>query len=133
MITRFDPSGFIMEHYVDGDLLDMKEPTHHTKAAPDNLHVWGMLFQFVPDKKRPSANGVVGRARGAGDVLAMIGAGKGVHHSGPGLKGECQAAFVPAVLSLITLNDVTSRYGAGVGPCWEMAYATWNGGAFTAI
>lgn len=37
----FDPSGFIMEHYVDGDLLDMKEPTHHTKAAPDNLHVWG--------------------------------------------------------------------------------------------
>ncbi|KAK4224068.1 Glyoxalase/Bleomycin resistance protein/Dihydroxybiphenyl dioxygenase [Podospora fimiseda] len=37
----FDPSGFIMEHYVDGDLLDMKEPTHHNKAAPDNLHVWG--------------------------------------------------------------------------------------------
>jgi hypothetical protein len=38
---RFDPAGFILEHYVDGDLLDMKEPTHHTKAAPDNLHVWG--------------------------------------------------------------------------------------------
>lgn len=38
---RFDPSGFILEHYVDGDLLDMNEPTHHTKAAPDNLHVWG--------------------------------------------------------------------------------------------
>ncbi|KAK3318145.1 Glyoxalase/Bleomycin resistance protein/Dihydroxybiphenyl dioxygenase [Apodospora peruviana] len=37
----FDPSGFILEHYVDGDLLDMTEPTHHTKAAPDNLHVWG--------------------------------------------------------------------------------------------
>jgi hypothetical protein len=37
----FDPSGFILEHYVDGDLLDMNEPTHHTKAAPDNLHVWG--------------------------------------------------------------------------------------------
>ena len=30
-----------MEHYVDGDLLDMREPTHHTKQAPDNLHVWG--------------------------------------------------------------------------------------------
>jgi hypothetical protein len=38
---RFDPAGFIMEHYVDGDLLDMTEPTHHNKAAPDNLHVWG--------------------------------------------------------------------------------------------
>ncbi|KAK4199167.1 putative dioxygenase [Triangularia verruculosa] len=37
----FDPSGFILEHYVDGDLLDMNEPTHHNKAAPDNLHVWG--------------------------------------------------------------------------------------------
>ncbi|KAL1874931.1 hypothetical protein VTK73DRAFT_10357 [Phialemonium thermophilum] len=37
----FDPSGFIMEHYVDGDLLDMSEPTHHNPASPDNLHVWG--------------------------------------------------------------------------------------------
>ena len=40
---RFDPAKFILEHYVDGDLLDMREPTHHTKAAPDNLHVWGMF------------------------------------------------------------------------------------------
>jgi hypothetical protein len=30
-----------MEHYVDGDLLDMNEPTHHHKASLDNLHVWG--------------------------------------------------------------------------------------------
>lgn len=37
----FDPSGFILEHYVDGDLLDMNEPTHHTLAGPGNLHVWG--------------------------------------------------------------------------------------------
>ena len=40
-VSRFDPSGFIMEHYVDGDLLDMTEETHHTPASPDNLHVWG--------------------------------------------------------------------------------------------
>ena len=40
-VPRFDPAGFIMEHYVDGDLLDMREPTHRTKASPDNLHVWG--------------------------------------------------------------------------------------------
>lgn len=43
----FDPSGFILEHYVDGDLLDMREPTHNTKAAPDNLHVWGKLYGNV--------------------------------------------------------------------------------------
>ncbi|KAK3687891.1 Glyoxalase/Bleomycin resistance protein/Dihydroxybiphenyl dioxygenase [Podospora appendiculata] len=42
----FDPSKFILEHYVDGDLLDMNEPTHRTKAAPGNLHVWG---PEVPD------------------------------------------------------------------------------------
>jgi hypothetical protein len=38
---RFDPAGFILEHYVDGDLLDMSEPTHKNLASPDNLHVWG--------------------------------------------------------------------------------------------
>ncbi|KAK3389261.1 Glyoxalase/Bleomycin resistance protein/Dihydroxybiphenyl dioxygenase [Podospora didyma] len=37
----FDPSKFILEHYVDGDLLNMNEPTHHTKEGPGNLHVWG--------------------------------------------------------------------------------------------
>ncbi|KAK2000442.1 glyoxalase [Colletotrichum falcatum] len=40
----FDPSGFIMEHYVDGDLLDDTEETHHNPASPDNLHVWGKCF-----------------------------------------------------------------------------------------
>ena len=39
----FDPARFILEHYVDGDLLDQSEPTHHTKAGPDSLHVWGTL------------------------------------------------------------------------------------------
>ncbi|KAJ9161694.1 Glyoxalase/Bleomycin resistance protein/Dihydroxybiphenyl dioxygenase [Coniochaeta hoffmannii] len=37
----FDPAGFILEHYVDGDLLDMSEPIHKNPASPDNLHVWG--------------------------------------------------------------------------------------------
>lgn len=37
----FDPSRFVMEHYVDGDLLDDSEPTHRTLASPDSLHVWG--------------------------------------------------------------------------------------------
>lgn len=37
----FDPSGFIMEHYVDGDLLDDTSKTQRTEASPDNLHVWG--------------------------------------------------------------------------------------------
>ena len=43
--NRFDPSGFILEHYVDGDLLDMNEPSHHTKAGPGNLHVWGEYLE----------------------------------------------------------------------------------------
>lgn len=33
-----------MEHYVDGDLLDDTEETHHNPASPDNLHVWGKCF-----------------------------------------------------------------------------------------
>ncbi|KAJ4390929.1 hypothetical protein N0V93_004528 [Gnomoniopsis smithogilvyi] len=37
----FDPSRFVMEHYVDGDLLDANYPTQRTAASPDNLHVWG--------------------------------------------------------------------------------------------
>jgi len=48
--TRFDPSGFILEHYVDGDLLDMREPTHHNKAAPDNLHVWGKSLLAISSR-----------------------------------------------------------------------------------
>ncbi len=44
---RFDPAGFILEHYVDGDLLDMSEPIHKNPASPDNLHVWGESTYFV--------------------------------------------------------------------------------------
>lgn len=51
-MDRFDPSGFILEHYVDGDLLDMNEPTHHTKAGPGNLHVWGE-YTDSGDKSMP--------------------------------------------------------------------------------
>lgn len=44
---RFDPSRFILEHYVDGDLLDASEPTNDTLAEPDNLHVWGKSLSSV--------------------------------------------------------------------------------------
>ena len=37
----YDPSRFILEHYVDGDLLDQKYPTQRSRAGPDSLHVWG--------------------------------------------------------------------------------------------
>lgn len=37
----FDPSKFILEHYVDGDLLDNTYPTQRSKGSPDSLHVWG--------------------------------------------------------------------------------------------
>ena len=38
---RFDPSRFILEHYVDGDLVNEETPTSRHKAGPGNLHVWG--------------------------------------------------------------------------------------------
>lgn len=54
--SRFDSAGFILEHYVDGDLLDMNEPIHKNLAAPDNLHVWGKstsvpILHFVKSYK----------------------------------------------------------------------------------
>jgi hypothetical protein len=38
----FDTSGFILEHYVDGDLFNNETLTKRAKAHPGNLHVWGM-------------------------------------------------------------------------------------------
>ncbi|KAH6999321.1 oxidoreductase [Ilyonectria destructans] len=37
----FDTSRFILEHYVDGDLVNKDYPTNRVKASPDNLHIWG--------------------------------------------------------------------------------------------
>ncbi|KAK1762308.1 Glyoxalase/Bleomycin resistance protein/Dihydroxybiphenyl dioxygenase [Phialemonium atrogriseum] len=37
----FDPSRFILEHYVDGDLVNSSYPTNISKASPNNLHIWG--------------------------------------------------------------------------------------------
>lgn len=38
---RFDSSKFILEHYIDGDLVDETTPTSRNKAEAGNLHVWG--------------------------------------------------------------------------------------------
>ena len=43
ILDRFDPSRFIVEHYVDGDLVNDESPTNRSLASPDNLHVWGMF------------------------------------------------------------------------------------------
>jgi hypothetical protein len=40
----FDPSKFIVEHYVDGDLVNDETPLTRTKAGPNNLHVWGAIL-----------------------------------------------------------------------------------------
>lgn len=45
-MPRFDPSGFIVEHYVDGDLVDGTHPVNRSLASPDNLHVWGRFHSF---------------------------------------------------------------------------------------
>jgi len=48
----WDPSNFMMEHYVDGDLVDETTPIQSTKAAPDNLHVWGTFSPTPPSFAR---------------------------------------------------------------------------------
>ncbi|KAK3987198.1 Glyoxalase/Bleomycin resistance protein/Dihydroxybiphenyl dioxygenase [Cladorrhinum sp. PSN332] len=37
----YDRSGFILEHYVDGDLVDETTPISRSEAGPDSLHIWG--------------------------------------------------------------------------------------------
>ncbi|KAK5655500.1 hypothetical protein OQA88_5771 [Cercophora sp. LCS_1] len=37
----WDRSGFILEHYVDGDLVDETTPISRSEAGPDSLHIWG--------------------------------------------------------------------------------------------
>ncbi|PGH13188.1 hypothetical protein AJ80_06434 [Polytolypa hystricis UAMH7299] len=37
----YDPSRFVLEHYVDGDLVNDTYETQKSLASPDNLHVWG--------------------------------------------------------------------------------------------
>jgi hypothetical protein len=44
----FDQSRFILEHYVDGDLVNDETPINRTMAAPDNLHVWGECMPYCP-------------------------------------------------------------------------------------
>ncbi|KAL4982335.1 Glyoxalase/Bleomycin resistance protein/Dihydroxybiphenyl dioxygenase [Aspergillus falconensis] len=48
-LREFDPPQFILEHYVDGDMVDETYPVHCSRASPDNLHVWGeslVLFSY---------------------------------------------------------------------------------------
>ncbi|KAH6868865.1 oxidoreductase [Thelonectria olida] len=40
----FDPSRFILEHYVDGDLVNNKHPTNRSLASKDSLHIWGTSY-----------------------------------------------------------------------------------------
>jgi hypothetical protein len=47
----FDPSRNIIEHYVDGDLVNDKVETTRTQAGPGNLHVWGMFTSSPLSRK----------------------------------------------------------------------------------
>ena len=54
VLYRFDPSRFILEHYIDGDLVNDETPINRTEAGPDNLHVWGECLPIHRSKE--SAN-----------------------------------------------------------------------------
>ena len=41
MTCRFDTSRFIVEHYVDGDLVNSETPITREVASPDRMYVWG--------------------------------------------------------------------------------------------
>ena len=41
MSGRFDTSKFILEHYVDGDLVNCETPINRDVASPDGLYIWG--------------------------------------------------------------------------------------------
>lgn len=41
-----DPSGFLVEHFTDGDLFNRGSPTNYHQAAPETLYQWGPR---VPD------------------------------------------------------------------------------------
>lgn len=44
---RFDTSRFIVEHYVDGDLVNDTNLTGRELASPSNLHVWGKWYSCL--------------------------------------------------------------------------------------
>ena len=44
---RFDPSKFILEHYVDGDLVNCETPITKNAASPDGLHIWGKFVSIA--------------------------------------------------------------------------------------
>jgi hypothetical protein len=43
----FDTSDFILEHYVDGDLVNCTSETKISQASPDGLHVWGKFRESL--------------------------------------------------------------------------------------
>ena len=49
----YDPGRFIMEHYVDGDLLDDTEETHVSVASPNTLYIWGKSWGTPSVELRP--------------------------------------------------------------------------------
>lgn len=38
---RFDPNGFVVEHYVDGDLVNCNSPVGLEPAIPSVISSWG--------------------------------------------------------------------------------------------
>ena len=40
-VCRFDPAKFILEHYVDGDLVNSETTVTREVATPGSIHVWG--------------------------------------------------------------------------------------------
>lgn len=50
--ARFDASGYILEHYSDGDLVNENTPWDRVPESPNSLYIWGpnLPLGFVTGK-----------------------------------------------------------------------------------
>lgn len=53
LISRFDPSGFVVEHYVDGDLVNEDSPSGNEPAVAATVSSWGPEIPRAFFTKRP--------------------------------------------------------------------------------
>ena len=61
---RFDPSGNIVEHYSDGDIVNCETAVAKEPAAPDTMAVWGpnVTLAFLTTRMEDIKKGVAASA-----------------------------------------------------------------------
>jgi len=70
---HFDPHGFEVEHYTDGDMFDASHPTGYHEAGLPGLYLWGPVLppHFVDTRMNPSRLVKVIRGLGAREEFTL--------------------------------------------------------------